>query len=205
MKKFIVSLLAVVLVLSSTMLSFSSSTDQIEQFGSTDISASKAMTYEELIQYHADRNGLSFVEAEKEVNPDGVMNPPRTRARDLRYKVLSITLNVTSSYKPSLDLYVVADYWNSYWAIDHIYYVTMNRGYNGISKQFGGEIAVWNRGNNKIQYIVNGDFYNNGTTSAGVNVNIGVGEKASVGFSVSNSSNHYKYFYVSNTKTWAGN
>ena len=164
------------------------------------------MTYDELIQYHAEKYGLSFEEAEQQLNPDGKMPKVQTRSTtSTSYRVLSVTLNVSSTYKPKLEFYVVTDNWSSYWVIDHIYHIAMVRSYNGTSKQFAGNVTCWYRGNNKIEYTVNGDFYNNTTGTAGVEVNIGAGKSVTVSFSAKSSSNHYKYFYVHNTKTWSGN
>lgn len=72
----------------------------------------------------------------------------------------------------------------------------MNRSYNGISKQFGGSVQTFLLNSNRIRFIVNGDFYNNGTTTVNTGVNIGIGSSATVSFGISSSSNHYKYVYI---------
>ena len=43
------------------------------------------------------------------------------------------------------------------WAIKRIVRVEMIRGYNGLSKQFGGTVYVHLEDANRIFYIVNGD------------------------------------------------
>ena len=70
---------------------------------------------------------------------------------------------------------------------------------SSISKQFRGDLKVWLRSTQKIEYVINGDFYNNGTTtsSGGIGVNAGINQLVSISFTATSttSSNHYKYFY----------
>lgn len=69
----------------------------------------------------------------------------------------------------------------------------INRNYNGVSKQFGGTL-YYNLENSKtIYWDVNGDFYNNGTTTAGGGIEVGIKESATIKFSISGSSNHFSY------------
>jgi hypothetical protein len=73
----------------------------------------------------------------------------------------------------------------------------MNRAHlgNGISKQYDGTIYTNLESAAKIFWIVNGDFYNNGTTTGSGGVSIEVGQSATVNFNISYASNHYKYLY----------
>lgn len=167
---------------------------------------SEEMSFEELVKFHANENDMSMEEARRELR-----NLAHKKSENLLHaasstpsRVLSVSLDVTSSYKPKLQFYVYTSNWSTYWLIESIYYITLHREYNGISKQFSGDIAVWNRGNNRIEYDINGDFYNNGTTTGGVGVDIEIGENATAKFSVSNSSNHYKYYHSHATKVYSG-
>ena len=81
-------------------------------------------------------------------------------------------------------------------AIKKILRVDMIRGYKGLSKQFSGSVYVNLEDPNKIFYIVNGDFYNNGSTTYEGGVSIGVGKYALVSFKSSSASSHYQYRYV---------
>lgn len=98
-----------------------------------------------------------------------------------------------------MEFYCEVSVGDGVWGIVSIYSVQMNRMYNGISKQFSGDVQVWLRGPLSIEYVVNGDFYNNGTTttSGGTNLNLGIDEVATIGFSASSttSTNHYQYCY----------
>jgi hypothetical protein len=78
----------------------------------------------------------------------------------------------------------------------------MIRGYNGLSKQFSGNVYVNLEDANRIFYIVNGDFFNNGTTTWNAGVTIGVGKAANVKFGVSGASNYYQYRYVESRVTF---
>ncbi len=71
----------------------------------------------------------------------------------------------------------------------------MDRNYKGISKQFGGTVYTNLEDSNRIYYIVEGDFYNNGTTMGGGSIKIGVGEGSSAEFHASNATNFYAYCY----------
>lgn len=69
----------------------------------------------------------------------------------------------------------------------------IDRNYYGTSKQFSGDLYYNLESERCIYWDVNGDFYNNGTTSVGLGGQIGIGEDTHVSFSVSSSSNHYSY------------
>src|SRR5699024_11353624 len=60
----------------------------------------------------------------------------------------------------------------------------------GEAKQFQGEIQVWLRGVYEIEYLINGDFYNNGTTtvSGGTDISAGIDDLISVSFSLGYTS-----------------
>ncbi len=167
---------------------------------------SEEMSFEEMANFHATENNISTAEAKAQLKAMQLKEERITAYTENSNssRVVSVELGVTSTYKPRLQFYVYTSNWSTYWAIEEIYYITMHREYNGISKVFSGDVTIWNRGNNKIEYDVNGDFYNNGQTSGGINVSIGAGEKGSVGFSVSGASNHYKYYHVHNTKVFSG-
>lgn len=114
-----------------------------------------------------------------------------------------MSLTVTSTYRPRIEFYCRTSESGSYWGILSIYSVQLVRSYSGISKQFTGNISVWLRSAYQIEYTINGDFYNNGTTtvSGGGGLDLGIGESVNISLSASMSyeSNHYKYFYEHRT------
>lgn len=79
-----------------------------------------------------------------------------------------------------------------------IYEVYLSRYYNGTSKQFSGKLKVWYRGNNKVEYLVVGDFFNNGSTTVtqSASGNYGIGDLAQVTYATSSSTTTSHYAYV---------
>jgi len=73
----------------------------------------------------------------------------------------------------------------------------MNRSHlgSGRSKSFDGTVYTKLEDPNRIYWIVNGDFLDNGTTTGGGAVNIGIDKAASIEFNASRTTNHYKYLY----------
>lgn len=154
---------------------------------------SDVMTYEEMIEQYAKEGGMSYEEALNFFPKSRAVNAKAT------YRELKVTLNVDSSYKPYLSFYCETSESSQYWGIVSIYSIQLIRNYNGTSKQFSGTIDAWLRTAAQIEYTINGDFYNNGTTTGGFSIGSSakIGEKVTGNFSasISTSSNHYKYFY----------
>ncbi len=171
-----------------------------------DVTVSNAMSFSEMVERYAENAGITYQEALDEF--PNVAAPCATSTYDIYYRVFSITLNVDTSYKPHLEIFCQTSEGGHFRNIDSIYDVQLVRSYGGTSKQFDGKVNVWLRNHNKIEYVVNGDFYNNGTTSitAGLGGTINVGESGSVTFSVTGgfTGSHYKYFYKHDTVTYGG-
>ena len=70
---------------------------------------------------------------------------------------------------------------------------SIDRNYNGVSKQFSGELYYHLERNNKLHWDLNGDFFNNGTTTVSLGASVGVGGDSSISFSISSASNHFAY------------
>ncbi|MGN7895287.1 hypothetical protein ACTJJY_24920 [Bacillus sp. 22475] len=112
------------------------------------------------------------------------------------YRTLTTNFSVTPFYSPSLRFYCETNEWSgSFRGIKEIKHINMNRDANGLSKTFSGTVQANLEDPNRIFYIVNGDFHNNGTTTFNGNVSITVGKTESVGFSASYATSHYKYIY----------
>lgn len=118
-------------------------------------------------------------------------------ARAATYHTVSSTVTVNTVYKPTIKFYCKTDTWpgSSFRAIDKILDISLNRSYNGMSKQFGGTIYAHLETSNRIYWRLEGDFYNNGTTTYNGKVDIGLGDDSSISFGVSHSKNHYAYAY----------
>jgi hypothetical protein len=166
---------------------------------------SGVLTFDEITELIAKDNNISKEEAEKHVistfynnkNVSGLSTQSSVSPYAATYRTLTSRFTVTSSYQPALKYYVQTDEGGgSFRAIVKILNVGMDRNWNGMSKQFSGDVYTHLQNPNRIYYIVNGDFYNNGTTVSDGSVNIGIGDFFTVQFGVSYSSNHYKYCYV---------
>lgn len=165
----------------------------------SDIQVSAPMSFSEMVNHYMEVNGVSYDEALKAF-PVRLQKEIRASAT---YRTLSVSLTVTSTYRPRIEFYCRTSESGSYWGILSIYSVQLVRSYSGISKQFTGNISVWLRSAYQIEYTINGDFYNNGTTtvSGGGGLDLGIGESVNISLSASMSyeSNHYKYFYEHRT------
>ena len=165
----------------------------------SDIQVSAPMSFSEMVNHYMEVNGVSYDEALKAF-PVRLQKETRASAT---YRTLSVSLTVTSTHRPRIEFYCRTSESGSYWGILSIYSVQLVRSYSGISKQFTGNISVWLRSAYQIEYTINGDFYNNGTTtvSGGGGLDLGIGESVNISLSASMSyeSNHYKYFYEHRT------
>ena len=158
------------------------------------------MTFSEMVSVYADNNDISFVEAYKELNK-GRSIITTSSLSSSSYRVLSIGLYVNSGYKPSIDYYVTTSESGSYWGITSIYSVQLKRIYNGVSKVFQGNLESWLRSPYQIEYIINGDFYNQATSTSSYTINGSWGENVKISLSINstNSSSYYASIYQGRT------
>ncbi|WP_427337682.1 hypothetical protein [Caloranaerobacter sp. DY30410] len=218
MKKMMLILTIFILVLACTVGVYADSTnnEQVIDLKKSDFNGylkvedeqtvvSKVLTFEELVERIAKDNNISKLEATNEIirnyakNKIGINSLSTNNLKALMsnktYRVISSRFTVTSVYKPSLVFYCETSEGGSFWGIVKILYVGMNREYNGIVKQFNGTVYSNLENAGRIFWIVNGDFYDKGTTTFSGGVDIGIGESATVKFNLSYSSNYYAYCY----------
>lgn len=160
-----------------------------------EINISPILTFDEMVREVAKENGIPIIQAQQEL---GFSAKSARQARTARatYRALSQSLTDNVSYRSTMRFYCETSESGNFRAIKRIVRVEMIRGYNGLSKQFGGTVYVHLEDANRIFYIVNGDFFNNGSTTWNAGVNIGVGRNASIKFGVTNTTSHYQYCYV---------
>lgn len=164
------------------------------------VSISEAMSFEEMVQRYADHAGITYVEALKAF-PDV---PVAHSTSGYQYRVFSVPLNVTTTYQPHIEFYCVTAEGGSFRDIKSIYFVQFVRTYHSVTKQFNGAIEFWLRSRNSIEYVINGDFFNDGITtdnwSGGLEFGIDEGGRINFSFSGSTSAgNFYRYFYEHKT------
>ena len=115
------------------------------------------------------------------------------------YRILSLPLSVTASYTPRLILYcAVSEADASLASVDAIQLLQQEGNTSQQNRSFHGDIQVWLRGNTQLEYVINGDFYNGGTTTAlASGLPIGPGQTGRVTLSLHGSRvpPHLQYFY----------
>ena len=170
------------------------------------VSVSEPMTLEEMATRYAANGNISYQDA-YELLGGNTAEAQLDGARSYERRIFSVGLDVDPSYKPHIDFYCVTAEGGHFFQIDSIYSVQLVRSYQNISKQFSGDLEVWLRSSYDIEYIINGDFYNNGTTTTSLGGSAGTtidGLPISLTFNCnfSYSSNHFKYFYDNGTFHW---
>jgi hypothetical protein len=200
MKKILSFVLSFACILTVSTVSICAKNNNDTQEEITDISISEPMTFSEMVSVYADNNDISFVEAYKELNK-GRSIITTSSLSSSSYRVLSIGLYVNSGYKPSIDYYVTTSESGSYWGITSIYSVQLKRIYNGVSKVFQGNLESWLRSPYQIEYIINGDFYNQATSTSSYTINGSWGENVKISLSINstNSSSYYASIYQGRT------
>ena len=195
MKKVMLICLSLILILSMTICSSYADAGESSEYKKSEI-----LTYEELVRYHAEKKGLSEQEAISDLAQKGIVEQNgNSRATGTRYQIFTQSVKVNASYKPEIDFYCEVSYWNSYWGIVGIYNVELNRTYNGMTKRFDGTVKYWLRSAYQIEWVINGDFYNYGTTTTSIGGTVNVGESGTLSCSVSSSSNFYATVYKNGT------
>lgn len=111
------------------------------------------------------------------------------------YLTFTFTSTITTAYKVKPYFYSKVKYcgMSNPCEISKIEYANLDRNYNGTSKQFKGSL-YYNLENYKtIFFDLNGDFYNNGTTTSSGGGSVNIGEQATMSFSIAYSSDHFAY------------
>lgn len=151
---------------------------------------SEVLTYNDLIQEVMKNEKLTEAEAKEFIG----ISEQRSVAK-ATYRTYSYQVTVTAGYKPKVVFYCETSEGGNFRGIVSVLNSSLNREYSGISKQFSGTLYTNLESAASIYFELNGDFYNNGTTTVSGGAQIGVGEKSNVNFSVSYASNHFKYCY----------
>lgn len=155
---------------------------------------SDRMTYDQMVEQIAKDKGITILEAQREVGPKVNGIQPYAAGDGAWYRTFYVSVPVTSSYSVGINFYCSTQEWGNRIGITEVLNTSLNRSYNGISKQFGGSVYTNLENANTIYYLVDGDFYNNGTISVNGSMTIeGTGKKFTFGLSY--SSNHYAYVY----------
>ncbi|WP_052406318.1 hypothetical protein [Clostridium culturomicium] len=163
---------------------------------------SDVLTFNEMVSEFAKDNNISEEQATLQIESNFINTIDTTTrtsrsqtildARAATYRTLSSTINVTSSYKPSIRFYCQTDEWpgSSFRAIDRLLTVTVNGSYGSLSKGFIGSGLVQLETANRISWTIKGNFVNIGTGGS-YSVNLTPGQSANYSIS-GGSSGVYK-------------
>ena len=165
----------------------------------------RKLSYNEMIQVISEKEGLSeravrsLYPNEQNTLTNKIGIQAATNATSLHE--INIRQSVTSAYKPAVQVYVWVTGSGSFYQYDSIYDADLDRKHisSNVSKQFQGKLRVELHSKTRLFYLINGDFYNNGTTTVSGTVSAG-GVIWSGSGTVSNSSNHFKYWNNSGYK-----
>ncbi|WP_028589885.1 hypothetical protein [Paenibacillus massiliensis] len=166
----------------------------------------KDVSYEEAMFSIAELQGISVEEA-KSLYPDKTAQKLH-KDSDIQLAnswitEISITQNVTSVYKPVLKIYAYYYSSGSFRQFQELVSVQLDRTSTAIhflTKQFEGSIEAEINSRNETQmwWLVNGDFYDNGTTTFSGSIEAGGLVWKGTG-SIQYATNHYEYYYKSGT------
>lgn len=163
------------------------------------------MTYDEILERMV-RDGIDRDDAIKSLydnamkNPNGFVSRSANirNPRSLSYTTRSAKMNVSNSYKPSINFYVEVDSGHGAYYMSSILNVNMDRNYRGITKVFSGNVYYKLETPTRLYYTIDGDFYNTGSISWSIGGAVGVGKSGSASANVSGKREHYKGFYTQN-------
>lgn len=119
---------------------------------------------------------------------------------EYKYATLKFTCKVSSTYSCYPYFYVKfryakgADNPNR---MESIKYFNIDRNYKGTSKQFAGTLYANLETGKRLYWDLNGDFYENGTTTVTGGGSLGIGETAKANFSLSYSTQFFAYCHKS--------
>lgn len=123
------------------------------------ITVSPVMSYAEMLDYMVNVKHFSYEEAIRLLSKAAISG---------EYRILSVELSVENkpNYKPKLDFYCQVSVGDGVWGIQDILFVQMGGSNEKGAKLFFGDINTWLRGSERIEYVVNGEFYDCGDTSS---------------------------------------
>jgi hypothetical protein len=185
----------------STVSSGSIDLNNIDELVKSGAATFKEVTYEEMIGKISDSDGITKEQA-RSLHPNqlGIKNGSRTNsltaaASSTSLHELLIRQNVTSTYQPAVQIFVYTTGSGSFYQFGAIEQVGLNRKDvdSSTSKQFSGTVKATKQSLTTIWWFIDGDFFNNGTTSGtftgGASAGIWSAEA-----SITTETNHYKYW-----------
>ncbi|WP_334073555.1 MULTISPECIES: hypothetical protein [Paenibacillus] len=147
----------------------------------------KALSYEELIHQIAANRNESTEKIKKIFS--------KSKSSDEIFYVhfyQPFEVGYTGWY-PQIDVYVKCK--GAYKDFVGIEDLHLRRSYNSGSKAFSGKIRAKMESSKRIYWVINGDFYDNGTTRTSFSGAVGVDNDATLSFSIESQKDHFGYVY----------
>lgn len=145
------------------------------------------LSYNELVQEIAKNRNISTTDAKNTLSTNRA-------AENVYFVHFYEQFEVgTTGWYPQLDIYVKCQ--GIYRDFVEIEDLNLIRSYNYNSKEFNGKLQAKVESNKKIYWVINGDFYNNGSAAITFGGAVGVDKYAELNFSVTSSNNHFGYVY----------
>lgn len=163
------------------------------------ISKSKNITREEVIKEMGDSNENDIKSSLEtsitaKMGNDSIIQPIN-RAESYYYVHFYQQFQVgKTGWYPQLDIYAKCTGINrSFVGIQDL---NLIRSYNYVSRNFAGKCQAIVEDSKTIYYVVNGDFYDQGTTSFTFGGSVNLGKYATLSASVTSANNHFGYVYT---------
>ena len=208
MKKLIFSFMTMSIVICSAIIPSFAKTERnsvdlvklIQENNNSDVTIIFHETVQDYI--HSISNDENLTQDVKDFLIEDAYRESRERSNDYIYSTLRFDVTVTNLYHCYPYFYTKFYYPSQSVSPDamvEVKYANIDRDYQGVSKQFSGTLYYNLETSRKLYWDLNGDFYDNGTTTISSGISIPVGGTNTATFSVSYASNHYKYIHYSKT------
>ncbi|OXT09581.1 hypothetical protein CE561_00140 [Thermoanaerobacterium thermosaccharolyticum] len=156
----------------------------------------KIVTFDEMVSEVAKNKGISASEERSQIMSSKVndKNLSTNVNNDIFYVHFYKQFEVgNTGWYPQLDIYVKCQ--GPYRDFIGISDLNLIRSYNYVSKQFSGKCQAKIESVKRIYWVVNGDFYDYGATSWSFGGSVGIGQYATLTFSISRANNYFGYAY----------
>ncbi|WP_342467850.1 hypothetical protein [Bacillus sp. FSL W8-0629] len=176
--------------------------NKVHNLGKTGNTKIEKISYDQYVKEVSKSRGISKKEVQKS-STNLSKKQFSTAATKYSMHKMTIVQDVGFLYQPKVQIYAWTYASGSFVQFKYIEDIDLDRYSSLGSKHFAGKVKAKITSPTAIWWYVNGDFYNNGTTNVSIS---GSGSAAVKGvtvtgsFSVSKSSNHYKYWNNSGTK-----
>lgn len=154
----------------------------------------KIVTFDEMVTNVAKSKGISELEEKNQLLSSKLnITSAATEATSFYVHFYEQFQVQNTGWYPQIDIY--AECQGVYRDFVGISDLNMIRSYNYISKQYTGKLQAKVENSKTIYWVVNGDFYDNGTTSWTFGGSVNIGEYATLTGSISGANNLFGYAY----------